>query len=518
MTSTTKVLGPNGAEYFEGRGINAETASRFGVFTAKRVKKPNSDEWDPVPFPDPKGNIIVFPTLEHGSEVNQYYRALSRKMFWSRAGGKRTLWNVDVLDDPALAEGRAALVITEGREDALTAIDCGFPFSVSVPDGAPDVPKGKAPTDLEEIDPRADEYGKFEFLWINRARLKPIRRFILAVDDDGPGKRLAAELVRRLLPSRCLFVTYPDGCKDLNEVRTKYGPEAVASVLNGAKPYPVHGLYRLSDFPDLPAIRTYKTGWRLLDDHLRVFLGELMMVLGIPGHGKSALIANLLTNFAEFYGWRSAIFSPEEPTVPQLRDKLRRIRSRGRLLPLDLAGTAEVDRFIDEHFVFIAADPLGQNDQEVYLDWVIDRATDAVLRDGIRVFVIDPFNELEQDRARGETQTEYIGRALRKINRFRHMYGVMVIILIHPTKEVGKDGRARAPTPYDADGSSQWYNKADHFLIVHRDNEVVDESLVRVAKVKFDGTGKKGAVRLSFDVASSRFNALDGEPAKVEAA
>jgi twinkle protein len=456
--------------------------------------------------------------LEHGHEVNQYYRGpLPNKRFWSRLGGKRTFWNADVLDDPALADGRAPLVITEGREDALTAIDCGFPFSVSVPDGAPEVPKGKAPDQLEEIDATADAHGKFEFLWINRARLKPIRRFILAVDDDPPGKRLAAELVRRLLPSRCLFVTYPERCKDLNDVRVKHGPEMVAGILNGAKPYPVHGLYRLSDFPDLPAIRTYKTGWRLLDDYLQVFLGEMMIVEGIPGHGKSALVANLLTNFAEFYGWRSAIFSPEEPTVPQLRDKLRRIRSRGRVMPIDAAGTAEIDRFINEHFVFIAADPLGQNDEEVYLDWIIDRATDAVLRDGIRVLVLDPWNEIEQARGPRESVTEYTGRALRALNRFRHMYGVMVIILIHPTKEVGKDGKARAPTPYDADGSAHWFNKADHFLIVHRENEAADEALVRIAKVKFDGTGKKGAVRLAFDTASSRFNALDGEPATVEA-
>lgn len=521
-----RILGQKGVEYFEGRGISAETAARFGVFTARRVRKANSRELEIVPVPDANGNVIVFPTVEHGVDVNEYYRALP-KGFWSKPGGRRTFWNPDILDDQALADGRGALIITEGREDALTAIDCGFPFTVSVPDGAPEVPRGKRPDELDDIDPQSDGHGKFEFLWVNRMRLKPIRRFIIAVDDDPNGQRLAAELVRRLLPARCLFVTYPkepvvvldDGqkrpCKDLNEVRQHFGAEAVVGVLNGAKPYPVHGLYRLSDFPDLPTKRVYKTGWRLLDDHLRVFLGEMMIVLGIPGHGKSALIANLLVNFAEFYGWRSAIFSPEEPTVPELREKLRKIRSRGGLLPIDVAGTAEVDRFINDHFLFIAADPLGQNDEEVYLDWIIDRATDAVLRDGIRVLVIDPWNEIEQARGPRESQTEYTGRALRALNRFRHMYGVMVIILIHPTKEVGKDGRARAPTPYDADGSAQWYNKADHFIVVHRENEGIDQALIRVAKVKFDGTGRKGAVRLAFDVASSRFTTLEGEHAMV---
>lgn len=510
-----RTLGPKGVAFFEERGINAETAARFGVFTARVVRSAANDV-EPVPVPDEAGSVVVFPILDRGVEVNQYYRQLPKR-FWSMPGGRRTLWNGDVLDDPALADGRAALIITEGREDALVAIDCGFPFAVSVPDGAPAIPKGRAPEELDEIDPGEDARGKFEYLWINRARLKPVRRFIIAVDDDPPGKRLAAELVRRLLPSRCLFLKYPDGCKDLNRVREVHGPEAVAAVLNGAKPYPVHGLYRLSDFPDLPEIRTYRTGWRLLDQHCRVFLGEMMMVLGIPGHGKSVLIANLLMNFAEFYGWKSALFSPEEPTVPQLRDKLRRIRMRGRPLALDTAAIAAADKFIDNHFVFIAADPLGQNDEEVYLDWIIDRATDAVLRDGIRVLVLDPWNEIEQARGPRESQTEYTGRALRVLNRFRHLYGVMVIILIHPTKEVGREGRARAPTPYDADGSAHWYNKADHFMIVHRDDESRDEALVRIAKVKFDGTGRKGAVRLAFDVESNRFNALDGEPAQLEA-
>jgi hypothetical protein len=52
--------------------------------------------------------------------------------------------------------------------------------------------------------------GTYLAIWIFRQttlnswteRLKRIRRFVLAVDDDAPGKRLADELIRRLLASR----------------------------------------------------------------------------------------------------------------------------------------------------------------------------------------------------------------------------------------------------------------------------------------------------------------------------
>ena len=50
------------------------------------------------------------------------------------------------------------------------------------------------------------------------------------------------ELVRALSASRCLFVEYPGGCKDLNDVLLQHGPAGVARVLNEARPYPVRGL------------------------------------------------------------------------------------------------------------------------------------------------------------------------------------------------------------------------------------------------------------------------------------
>ena len=70
---------------------------------------------------------------ERGVVVAEKYRTPDNR-FWQRPGGRRTFWNADVLDDPALAVGQYPLIITEGEIDALTAIDCGFPLA-QVPTG-----------------------------------------------------------------------------------------------------------------------------------------------------------------------------------------------------------------------------------------------------------------------------------------------------------------------------------------------------------------------------------------------
>jgi twinkle protein len=497
---TGKTLGALGVAAFEHRGISPETAGRYGIYTARRTDDGGLE-------PHEKGNVVVFPFSDRGAVVNEKYRAPSKK-FWQRAGGKRTFWNADALDDPALEDGRMPLVITEGEIDALSAIECGFPLTVSVPDGAPGVPEGEEPENLAPLDPKAEDSGKFEFLWNNRERLARVKRFVLAVDNDGPGRRLAAELMRRLSAARCSFVIYPDGCKDLNDVLTKGGAEEVARVINAAKPYPVRGLYRLSEFPQNGALPTFRTGWSTLNNNLRLFAGEFMVVTGIPGHGKSTWVLNLLADAADLHGWRSAIFSPEMPTVPQLRDKLRRITLRGPIEGSSHDMIAEADEWIERNFVFIDVDPTGKDDEEYDLDWVLDRATDAVLRDGVRVLVIDPWNEIEHAKRRDETMTDYIGRAIRAMKRFARLYEVAVIVVAHPTKDVAKEGKSRPPTLYDIEGSAHWFNKCDHGIVVDWPDSNIAESVIRVAKVRFEESGERGQVRLKFDRYSGRYDLL----------
>jgi twinkle protein len=491
VENTTRV-GNFALKALQSRGIDPETVARLSIYTGRSVA---GEDGESHVVPDENGNIVVFPFIERGSIVAEKYRAAGKK-FWQRKDGRRTFWNADVLDDPAL--DHYPLIITEGEIDAITAIDCGFPLTVSVPDGAPAVRDGEDPEELAEADPERERDGKFEFVWNNRDRIKRIKRFILAVDSDGPGRRLAAELKRRLSASRCMFVVYPEGCKDLNDVLMKHGRDAVTQCLNEARPYPVKGLYRLSDYPDTGEPRTYSTGWPELDDCLKPWLGELMVVTGIPGHGKSTWVMNLCVNLARAHGWVCAVASFEIPTVPALRFKLRLAVTGAGKERWHRQMIEEADGFIQDHFVFIDDDPTGGGDEDLTLEWLLDRAADAVLRDGIKVLVIDPWNEVEHARPKGESETQYVNRALRSIRRFALRYDVLAIVVVHPTKEVGKDGNSRVPTLYDCEGSAAWFNKPDHGVVIDVPNPVQNETVVWVKKARFSWSGRKGDVTLEY--------------------
>jgi twinkle protein len=165
---------------------------------------------------------------------------------------------------------------------------------------------------------------------------------------------------------------------------------------------------------------------------------------------------------------------------------------------------ARADEWIERNFVFLDTDPTGtgDSDENFDLEWIIERATDAVLRDGIRALVIDPWNEIEHAKGKMESVTDYVSRGIRMLKRFARLYGVMVIVVAHPTKDVGKDGRHRTVTLYDIEGSAAWFNKADHGVIVERRGNV---TTVHIQKVRFEESGIVGSYVMKFDQSAGRF-------------
>jgi twinkle protein len=482
---TVPVLSELHTRWLESRGIDPELAVRFGISSAD-------------------DGALRFPRFEDGVEVGVKFRKPGKK-FTQKTGSKSVFWpSADVLDDPALADGTYPLIITEGELDALSAMGAGYPHTVSVPNGV-----GGA---TGEASPDGIEVGNFAFMWNAREKLKKIKRFIVAVDSDPDGQRLAVDLFRLLGAGRCSFVTYQEGCKDLNDVLQAQGIDGVRAVIDGARPYPVRGLYQFSDYPVVPPLQKIGTGWPTLDQHMGLFPGAFTVVTGVPGQGKTTWVLNLSVNIARAHGWRTAVFSPEMPTVPHLFNKLRRIASG---LPLyrveqdrDLCG--RVDRFLNDAFCLIDADPVEGIDEDMTLEWVIERAHDAVHRHGIQHLVVDPWNEVEHARPHNESMPDYIGRGIRQLKRFAKDRQVAVTVIVHPTKAVGQSETPRLPTLYDCEGSAHWYNKPDLGIVVGRDpeNPMGDETIIRVAKVRFDETGERGDVKLRYIKDSCRFEML----------
>jgi len=490
------------SKWLQKRSINPSIAEHMGIYSAKRGQ-------DGSVALDEEGDILVFPFIRGGKEVGAKYRG-PNKQFWQKKDGRKQFFNADILEDEALHDGKAALIITEGEIDAISVASCGYGYVVSVPDGAPpprnsdgeliSVPKG-----TDDIDPENDT--KYSFLTRDWEYLRKVKRIIIAADSDEAGQRLAAELVRRLDPVRCSFVTYPETCKDFNDVLVQFGEQGVRDVIATAKPYPVDGLFRASDFPDEGPIVTYKTGWSSVDEHLRPYLGAFMVVGGFPGHGKSTWTMQLAANMATMHKWNIAIASFEMKVNPYVTNAIMAAHLGVEFKTAHPNQKQRAWDFLNRHFVFVAPN-YKDTDREHDIDWLIEKMTTAVIRDGVHMVLIDPWNEIEHRRVGDESQTEYIGRAIRKLKAFAMQYNVLVCVVVHPTKAASSMDSEDLGL-YNLADSSHWANKADMGVIIGRmgDPEVDTLTGVYIKKIRYQpDAGSIGNATLDFNRVTRLFS------------
>ncbi len=468
----------------EARGLDVELASRLGLASVQRAG----------------GEALVLPFRREGQIVRRKYRRFDTDegKWTADKGGVRCAFNEDCLrDDSLIAQ---PLVITEGELDAIAAIQAGFNRTISVPDGAPgepvkDLAESKAYSWLADIRPL-----------LSRDRVETV---ILATDADDPGAALLHDLSILLGRFRCKFLTYPkarkdrgrERCKDLNEVLEDWGAKGVVETVNRAQWVRAEGVYRMGELPPLPPSVIYEPRHRLFGENFRVRLGDFSVITGTPGFGKTSFANDLFCGIACDHNLTIAWASFEQE--PQ-RDHRRNLRGWFCGQPehtLDPGQRAAADRWIEDNHVFL----IPREDEEATLEWLLEKMELAASRFGVRIFIIDPWNELEHDRRQGESETEYIGRAIRTLKRFAKAFKVHICVVAHPTKSVkDSDGNYKMPTLYDINGSANWYNKCDLGVIVHRENK--DDTIIKVQKSRYhEILGVPGEVRMQYSKDERRF-------------
>lgn len=478
--------------WFATRGITPEVLQRNRITSALIYMPQVEDHVKAIAFPYYRGEELI----------NVKYRD-REKNFRMETGAERVLYGLnDILPEYC--------VIVEGEIDKLSVEVAGFTSCVSVPDGAPSAD--------------AKNYAsKFSFLEADEDRLESVKEFILAVDNDEPGKRLEAELARRLGREKCRHVEWPEGCKDANDTLVKHGKEALEQCILGAAAFPIDGVFTLQDVtPRVTHLfvngwdRPVSTGWDELDQFYRVRPGEFTVVTGIPGSGKSNFVDALAVNLARIHGWRLMIFSPENQPV---EDHVARMIEKHVGAPFYHGPTERMQE--SEMEVGIA---WAMNHMFWYLppeedDWTIENILSAakqlVRQKGIQGLVIDPWNELECARPREMTETEYISKVLKKIRQFARRHAVHVWVVAHPQKLLrSDDGNYPVPTMYDIAGSAHWRNKADNGLCVWRDFQ--DERApvkVIVQKIRFRQNGRLGEARFRYKPSTATYDDIEVTPA-----
>lgn len=426
-------------------------------------------------------------------------RSVPEKHFVSGGGFKLSFWNLDAV----LKSKLDSVFIVEGELDACALVEAGIPHNrvLSVPNGA----KQKAADEPAEM--RGYDYVK-EAL---KAGLSRAKRFVWCGDADDQGLALRADMVRLLGAARFSFVDWPEGCKDANDFLISDGPDALCELVSeGAIPWPVDGLYRLSELPEPAPLTIWRPGFEEWESKLLLAPRTLSVVTGHPGHGKTQLWQQIWFQVSRQYSVPIAIASFETRAKPHIRRQLRTLLSGKLEKDMSAEEVAKADAWIDDRYLFMV-----HNEERPTLDWLLDRAEIAIVRHGARVIQLDPWNRLDEGREARESETDYIRRCLRAVHSFAHDMNCHVQIIAHPAK-MGGERRGNAPELEDISGSKHWDNMVDQGFVVHRpevyDNgQVKTETLLLHKKARFSELGHTCQLKLNFDLKSWRYKSTDFE-------
>lgn len=267
---------------------------------------------------------------------------------------------------------------------------------------------------------------------------------------------------------------------------------------------------RVEELYENGGVRTGEsTGWPSLDELYRVQRGAWTLISGIPGHGKTNVLDNLMINLARRHQWQAVMFSaenyPAEAHVASLIEKyLGEPFGTGPSARMRRESMKQGLAFVERYVRFV--DPAAER---MTIDRLLALASTLHERQRIDVLTIDPWNELHHDRAKELSETEYISVCLTKVRRWARAHDAHVFLVAHPQK-MQKDrdtGKYGVPTPYDVSGSAHWRNKADYCLTVYRDITEGDapEVSIHVQKVRRREMGRIGSVTLRYDKVTGEY-------------
>lgn len=458
----------------EERGIPPELAEQLGVVSVRGKAG---------------GEAIGFRHHVDGSDADHWsYRSIGgEKKFWQSSGTKRVLWNNQVL-----ATGEDAdkpVMITEGHMDALALMAAGFKRVMSVPDGAPSA---------ETASPQT----KYDYLagvdWDNCSFV------ILATDGDAPGNALREDLAIRIGKGRCKWIKWPSDCKDANDVLLKHDGAMLVQTIQAASWFDLDGLYTLDDLPELEPENPWSTGISGLDDLWRPSPGRMTVFTGIPGHGKSTLITDIVCHLAHKNNIVIGLASFEDDVQGSLVPRLVQWFTGKDIRYSNQEDIQRAKTWIARHFIFIQ--PNENSNETPSVQWFIDRSEAAVIRHGAKFIVLDPWNEVDHTgRPADVSQTEYVGVMLARLRRSAKTKRYHLMIAAHPTKLAkGTDGKFPPPTGYNIADSANFVNKPDNGLTIYRD----EKNMVQVHswKARRDGLiGTRGKRSFHFDQQTGRY-------------
>ena len=398
------------------------------------------------------GEAVAFPYRRNGQGYAAKFRAVDRKDFRSTQGVSRGLYNED-----ALRHGDGPIVITEGEIDCLSVMQAGYTRAVSLPDGW------------------TEDGGKREALVAAEQALRQSPYVIVAGDADPTGASLPKTVANILSGHDVRYAIWPEGCKDANDVLIRHGEGELARCLLEAKRIDPPGgfITAISDLPPLSDRRVMRTGLKHIDRVLAFEVGAMSVGTGTPGAGKSTF-----STFAAYHVAKAENvtvgFMSFETHPHRTRDHLCRLECGKPWADLSPAQRAEVEARLDQHFRLVHR--TYEEGDVHHMQWAKQMIYTLAVRDGCRLIILDPWNELEHMPMPGESMTAYINFALQQVRQWAEQFETHICVVAHPRK-MQTEGKPRSPTGYDIADSAAFFNKPALGWSVHQESRTDEETM-----------------------------------------
>ena len=243
--------------------------------------------------------------------------------------------------------------------------------------------------------------------------------------------------------------------------------------------------------------------FRRLSEYYRPAKGYWTVMTGVPTHGKSAVLDNIMVELAKEHGWHFIVWTPEnEPMMEYLINLVKIWTGTGKPEPMLMKETLFE---IDKHLTL-----LNPSDDHRNINYLIEvaRCIHKERNGKVDGFIIDPWAELEGSRAHYQTETEFISECLGKIRVFSRECNVHSWLVAHPVKMQRSEDHSivTKPTLYSISGSAHFRNRCDFGIVVYRDiYKLGSPTEIIISKVRHRNRGKMGTVKLIYDLDSGRF-------------
>lgn len=475
-------LSENAVKYFESRKISQKTLLSMNIGEKKEY----------IPQLEKEVNCIFFPYFKNCELINTKFRD-ARKNFKLISGAELIWFNYDCIQK--CIEQKGELVIVEGEFDALSIIQSGHEFVVSVPNGA--------------------NIGKMEYFDSSFELLNKVETFILAVDNDLKGIELKNELIRRLGFEKCKIANFKE-FKDANEYLVNKDAESLLNELKNAKILKAKDVYEVADFENeldayfengLPQGKTIDIPE--LDEKIRWLTGHYATVTGSPTSGKSEFIDFVCARLNLLHQWKIGYYSPESAPLAVHFSKVFSKFSGfkfGKKYNHSESDRYSVQDYINDNYFWV--NPVD----DIKLDDILAKFEYLVRAKGVKVFVIDPFNRIETDQDYLHDKLLYIKKTLKKIISFVKKNDCLLFLIAHPTKlQKTKEGKFPMASMYDISGSADFFNMTSYGISVRREQD--DETLeflsygqVAISKAKLNETmGSTGIWEFRYNINNGRY-------------